>query len=239
MKINIFVAIMALGQQGSSIFTGLHSFCQVRLNRPLGFILIFLTLKVASDFQVLVDRLAEVLLSFFMLLNDLLRLLNGFDCLAFDTVGSLEGPPHLDIYFVVMSKELLRKSFLFRRCHLRWRLVDIFHSRSHIFGVNLHTSDTRATLLLRYLMNFLFIDDLGGDIFFIGLIGVLVFFVLSLILVNSFINDIHRSFIDDIESLLNLLRCSYCFTNFVTYSMVMSPTFFKGDRMCHLLINLF
>lgn len=49
-----------------------------------------------------------------MLLNDLLRLLNGLNCLAFDTVGSLKGLSHLDIYFVVVSKELLRKCFFLR-----------------------------------------------------------------------------------------------------------------------------
>ena len=48
-NIKIFVAIMALGEQCSSIFTGLHSLRQMRLNRTLRFIFILLALKVACD----------------------------------------------------------------------------------------------------------------------------------------------------------------------------------------------
>ena len=97
----------------------LHSFREIRLDRPLRLALILPALILASLLNMLAYRVSKRTLCFLMYSNDLPGRINGFERPILYTYRSFEGLTNFSIDFVIVSEQSLRKSSLVRRGHLR------------------------------------------------------------------------------------------------------------------------
>ena len=95
---------MTLSNQCCPIFTSLHPASQMRLYGALGFTLILAVLIIASDLDMLLNRLRKVLFCVIVSLNHLLGFFNRLQSLVLHTVCFLESLFNFNINLVVMSK---------------------------------------------------------------------------------------------------------------------------------------